>query len=81
MQVANAGKRGLLFGVFAALCAVAVMVVPMESHAAIAALDVSAATTYLEDNASTNMTDIAQVLFGLAGLAVAIRWVKATFFS
>ena len=51
------------------------------ASAEIAALDVSTANTYLETNASTNMTLIGTTLFGLSGLAVSIRWIKATFFS
>lgn len=81
MEKANAVKRGQLFGVVTALLVVAAAVSPVTAQAAIAALDVTAGTTYLETNASTNMTAIAEVLFSLAGLAVAIRWVKATFFS
>ncbi len=47
----------------------------------VAALDVSQGTSYLQTNASTNMSTIAVVLFILAGLAMAIVWVKATFFG
>jgi len=46
-----------------------------------AALSVSDATTYLQTNAQTNMTTVGGVMFVLAGIAVAITWVKAQFFG
>ncbi|WP_428384188.1 hypothetical protein [Nevskia ramosa] len=54
---------------------------PPEAAAQVAALDASTAISYLEDNASTNMTQVGVVVFTLAGLAMAITWVKATFFG
>lgn len=83
MEKSNAVKQGsLLKNAVLVLAAVSPMLIySTESLAAIADLDVSAGATYLETNASDNMSNIATVLFSLAGLAVAIRWVKATFFS
>ncbi len=45
------------------------------------ALDVTPATAYLNTNAGNNMNLVAIVVFGLAALAMAITWVKATFFG
>ena len=43
-------------------------------------LDVSAATAQLGE-VSTSMLAIGGVLFGLAAIALGIKWVKATFFG
>lgn len=51
------------------------------AHAAVPALDVTSATGYLETNAGGGIAAIGVVMLTLAGLAVAIKWVKATFFG
>lgn len=50
-------------------------------QAAVPALDTTAAVTYLETNAGGGMNAIGVVVLSLAGLAMAISWVKATFFG
>lgn len=55
--------------------------VSAEALAVVPALDASTAVAYLEDNAGTNMSEVGVVVFTLAGLAMAITWVKATFFG
>ena len=67
---------------FALMAVVALTVFSIEPvMAQTAALDASVGTEYLETNAATNMALVAVVLFTLAGLAMAIKWVKATFFG
>jgi hypothetical protein len=51
------------------------------ASASVPALDVTDATTYLETNAGGGIAEIGVVMLTLAGLAVAIKWVKATFFG
>lgn len=62
------------------LCAL-VALSPALAFAAVPALDVTDATTYLETNAGGGIAAIGVVMLTLAGLAVAIKWVKATFFG
>lgn len=52
-----------------------------SAQAAVPALDVTDAVTYLETNAGGGMAEIGVVVLALAGLAMAISWVKATFFG
>lgn len=63
-----------------AVCAV-LLSVSVNAIAAVPALDVTAATSYLETNAGGGIAAIGVVMLTLAGLAVAIKWVKATFFG
>lgn len=44
-------------------------------------LDVDAATTYLDTQVGGGMQSVAVVVFGLAAMAMGIKWIKATFFS
>lgn len=65
----------------AVLAAAAVSAVPMIASAQVAAIDYGDALTYLETNAGGGMVAIGAVILTLAGLGVAIKWVKATFFG
>lgn len=51
------------------------------AQASVPALEVTSATSYLETNAGGGIAAIGVVMLTLAGLAVAIKWVKATFFG
>jgi len=63
------------------ILAVVALIVPAVSFAAVPALDTAAATTYLETNAGGAIVAIGLVMLTLAGLAVAVKWAKATFFG
>jgi len=71
-NLAVAGASGLLLSGVASA---------QSTGGTVAPLDVSTGTQYLQDNASGNMSKVALVLFVLAGLGMAIVWVKATFFG
>ncbi|WP_281783647.1 hypothetical protein [Sinimarinibacterium flocculans] len=59
----------------------AAIVATTPTWAQVGALDASAAATYLEDNAGGAMLLIGAAVLTLAGLGVAIKWTKATFFG
>ena len=44
-------------------------------------VDVSAATTYLSGEATTNIAAVGVAILTLAAIAMGISWVKATFFG
>lgn len=50
-------------------------------QAAVPALDVTDAVTYLETNAGGGMAEVGGIVLLLAGLAMAVTWIKATFFG
>lgn len=61
--------------------AVAVVSMSNAAFAVYPAVDSSAGTDYLEANVGPAMIAISVVLFSLAGIAMGIKWVKATFFG
>ena len=85
MEVIQKALAFVASGARGGFAAVAVAVMSMlfvpAASAQVGAIDVSTATTYLEDNVAPAMLAIAGVVFTLAALAMGIRWVKATFFS
>lgn len=52
-----------------------------SAQAAMPALDPATAVTYLETNAGGGMAEIGLAVITLAALAMAITWIKATFFG
>ena len=70
---------GLALTFVVALAAAMFMAEP--SMAAVPALDVSDAVTYLETNAGGGISAVGIAVLSLAGLAMAISWIKATFFG
>ena len=50
------------------------------AHAA-GTVDVTAATTYLSGEATTNIAAVGVAIITLAAIAMGISWVKATFFG
>jgi uncharacterized membrane protein len=52
----------------------------LASHPAMAAIDVTAATTTITTDGTAAITAVGTALIGLAGVALVFRWVKAAFF-
>lgn len=50
------------------------------SHPAMAAIDVTAATTAITTDGTNAITAIGTVIIGLAALSLVFRWAKAAFF-
>lgn len=64
----------------AAVASTALVATAAHAQTTTTPLDVSAATAQLGE-VSTSMLAIGGVLFGLAAIALGIKWVKATFFG
>lgn len=52
-----------------------------SAQAAMPALDPAAAVTYLETNAGGGIAEVGVAVLSLAALAMAVTWIKATFFG
>jgi hypothetical protein len=64
------------------LCSVIVGVFALVgSQAAVAALDVTEAVTFIEGDVTTALTTVGTALIVLAALVMGYKWVKATFFG
>lgn len=68
--------KAALLSVCASLMSVATPVM-----AAVPAFDAAAANTYLESNAGAGIALVGLTIVTLAALAIAIKWIKATFFG
>lgn len=53
----------------------------VQAQAAMPALDPAAAVTYLETNAGGGIAAVGLAVITLAALAMAVSWIKATFFG